>query len=67
MHAENLEIDVFQVYSMLTDSWWQGGTISFTINYYIHCQVDSGRSVVKVELWNMIRLCRNLQLQIVWN
>lgn len=67
MHAKNLEIDVFQVYSMLTDSWWIEGIISFTINYYIHCQVDSGRSVVKVELWNMIRLCRNLQLQIVWN
>lgn len=67
MHAKNLEIDVFRVYLMLTDSWWIEGIISFTINYYIHCQVDSGRSVVKVELWNMIRLCRNLQLQIVWN
>lgn len=39
----------------------------FAINCYIHCQVESGRSVVKVELWNMIRLCWNLQLQIVWN
>lgn len=30
-------------------------------------QVESGKSGVKVELWNMIRLCQNLQFQIVWN
>lgn len=45
-----------------------GGTsFLFTKDFYIHCQVESGRSAVKVELQNMIRLCRNLQLQIVWN
>lgn len=47
--------------------WMEGLDFFFTIDYYILCQVESGRSVVKVELWNMIRLCRNLQLQIVWN
>lgn len=59
---------VFWVYLILTGSWWMEGLdFFFTIDYYIPCQVESGRSVVKVELWNMIRLCRNLQLQIVWN
>lgn len=29
--------------------------------------IEPWRSVVKVEPWNMIRACRNLQLQIVWN
>lgn len=29
--------------------------------------IEPWRSVVKVEPWNVIRPCRNLQLQIVWN
>lgn len=31
------------------------------------CCVEPWRSVVKVEPWNTIRACPNLQLQIVWN
>lgn len=36
-------------------------------NDCIDCYIEPWRSVVKVEPWNMIRPCRNLQLQIVWN
>lgn len=36
-------------------------------NDCIDCSIEPWRSIVKVEPWNMIRPCRNLQLQIVWN
>lgn len=52
--------------SVQTCSWWKEGLKLFS-QYILHPQVESGRSGVKVELWNMIRLCQNLQLQIVWN
>lgn len=51
------------------DAQWKEGMNYFCWleNDCIDCYVGLWRSVVKVELWNMIGPCRNLQLQIVWN
>lgn len=51
------------------DVQWKEGMNYFCWheNDCIDCYIEPWRSVVKVEPWNMIRPCRNLQLQIVWN
>lgn len=51
------------------DAQWKEGMNYFCWheNDCIDCYIEPWRSVVKVEPWNMIRPCRNLQLQIVWN
>lgn len=59
----------FEYGAQTLNALWKEG-----VNYFcwhendcIDCYIEPWRSVVKVEPWNMIRPCRNLQLQIVWN
>lgn len=70
MNAEGLKQGLHFKYGPRThDVQWKEGMNYFCWheNDCIDCYIEPWRSVVKVEPWNMIRPCRNLQLQIVWN
>ena len=70
VNTVNLRVGLHFKYGPWTyDVQWKEGTNYFCWheNDCIDCYIEPWRSVVKVEPWNMIRPCRNLQLQIVWN
>lgn len=70
VNAEDLKEGLSFKYGPWThDAQWKEGMNYFCWheNDCIDCYIESWRSVVKVEPWNMSRPWRNLQLQIVWN